>query len=205
MLSRKLLLGFVGSSLGLGLVLPVQAQQVLLTPAGTVMQSTPVGVPMLSSPAPGLEPKELIPFDGQYAVGSGVDGIAVIEPGTNVGVIFGGGTPSDPDIMVGGVRWSELLKLDKPDDPANRVKVAEMSKIGGVRYPTSGTQPTVVAASSTISIVNSPLQSTSIVRSLPDGTITTSPKNLNSSFIPVLLNNSDSPLSNSRILPGFNQ
>jgi hypothetical protein len=221
MLNCRIVMGLVASSvcsgLSLGWAMPGMAQQVVLTPGGTMMQplpaALPVGAVMMTSPVPGMEagPVDETPFVWG-APGTGIDGNTVLKPEDKVAKnVVGIELEPDPDALiggVGGVRYADLIKGDKPDPaPYSPEKIAELVRQGEYVYNTSSSQTfTPVSIDSALPQVESMVQSGTIVSTLPNGNNNiTSPKLVNPSLLPTLTNSSDSPLSNSRVLPGFNQ
>jgi hypothetical protein len=59
MFDRRIAMVLIGSSLGIGLAMPVKAQQVVLTPSGSAFQAPPTTNPFEGAlPAPKLTPEE---------------------------------------------------------------------------------------------------------------------------------------------------
>jgi hypothetical protein len=211
----RIAMGLVCSSLGLSMALPAVAQQVVLTPGGTMIQPMPQA-PVAATFFPGsitidgAELKEQVFYPGVIAPGTGI--VVEYKPGpVEVGTVTAVILDYDPDPLIGGpggVRYSELAKLDKPDSSrtytpeelAEAVRRGEMfSPLGfSAASPSAGNSlsPQFTSASTPESTVGTTSNMSSSIAN---------PKLLNPPLLPSLSNASTSPLSTSRILPGFNR
>jgi hypothetical protein len=186
MLHYRIAMGLVCSSLGLSVALPVVAQQVVLTPGGTQFQA--VRTKVQDFVLPGMDGLQREPFIN-YAPGTGIDGNEPILPGENRGVFITPAIPIDPDALIGGpggTRYSDLVKSNNPDKSGPVYapeEVAELARKGEFAYTTSSASPAPSSGNE------------QIARS----------ESVNPLRLPSSPRSSGSPLSESRILPGFNQ
>jgi hypothetical protein len=219
----RIAMGLVCSSLGLSVALPAAAQQVVLTPGGTMIQpmpQAPVATPSILDLMMRGEQRETTYYDAEIAPGTGIDpkpgDFNAINPGR---VVDTGAEPIileiDPDALIGGpggMRYAdlypELPTNNKPDpvSPLTPGEVAEAYRRGEIAYPNGFSATNQAAGNSLSSQLNSTSAPESIVSTISNvSSSITSPKLLNPPLLPSLSNASASPLSTSRILPGFNQ
>lgn len=187
MLNRRILMGLACSSLGLGLALPASAQQVMLTPGGTLFQplpQAPVAAPDAKTVIPGVDlTVQPDPYVFVPAPGTGIDGNTPLDPGKNYTQIIGISLPNDPDVLIGGpggTRYSDLIKTDNPSRVPTSEEIAEAVRRGEAVYATD-------FSASRGDVNNSVIRQTF----------------LNPPLLPSTKSDVSSPLSNSRILPGF--
>jgi hypothetical protein len=221
MFDRRIAMGLLASVFGIGLAMPVKAQQVVLTPAGsafsTVMTPQSDGMSEISKPAPPPTEIEIeigermrritagLPFT--EPPGTGQEVFAPLRPGADNSIDIGIDLPSLPtsdDVVIGGVRYGDLKKLDKSEPFPRQLTEEELRDVAFFTTTTQNlsTSNAVVAnVGSVATSTNVPATRNSSIAAPAPGNITATQKNLNQNLVLFIPQTNDSPLSTSRILP----
>jgi hypothetical protein len=203
----RMMMALVVSGLGLGTAMPGQAQQVVLTPAGSTF-SPVVGTPVDGFPASPANPltdtereigdlMRLIAEGKPFTVppGTGSTEGAPLVPGASRAIST---LPTDPnqlpsdEVLVGGYRYGDIRLVNKPE-PIRILTEEELRN--GMFTHSVGTQTITTQAitTSTTAPIASPAAINTVVAD----------KNTNQNLVLVFPQNNSSPLSTSRILPSL--
>ncbi len=184
-------------------VLPVQAQQVILTPAGTAIQTFPGSTSISTSPAPSSQTSDMLSGLTNPNASSELpiwmtDSSAGLLTGTSIsaGALRGENAPrvsaSPAEIAEVEARYAAILQQVTPQ--------IQQLKSAGVPIPEPAVSipnvsPTTVSTTSAVAVQASqnPTADFAPTRSAPRNTV---PEQLNQGVI-------NSPLSDSRIFPGM--